>query len=147
MFKRLVVAVMAVLSVAGIASARESYAHDGNVLPKAAKTVLAQNFKAGVSVVKLDKDFGHVREYEVVLTDGTEISFDRDGNWENVEVNINKSVPSGIVPNAISSYVKQNQPKQKIVGIEKERGGYEVALSNGIEMKFDKSGQFVKYDR
>ena len=84
--------------------------------------------------------------YEVILNDGTEISFDRDGNWENVEVNNTKSVPSTIVPKAIRAYVAKTHPGQRIVGIDKERKGYEIELSNGIDMKFDKAGQFLRYD-
>ena len=68
------------------------------MLPKAAQTTIANNFKAKVSVVKIDKDFGRISEYEAILTDGTEISFDRDGNWDNVEVNKSASVPSSLIP-------------------------------------------------
>ena len=28
----------------------------------------------------------------------------------------------------------------------KERSGYDIELSNGIEMKFDKAGNFKRYD-
>lgn len=135
-----------VLGVTTAAMAKDNYAHDASVLPEAAKTIISNNFKAKVSLVKIEKDFGKIKEYEVILTDGTEISFDGKGNWENVETNVSKSVPTGFIPSSVSSYVKKNQPKTKIVGIEKSRGGYEIELSNGIEMKFDKNGQFIKYD-
>lgn len=144
--KKLLVILTMLTCFIGYTSAKDTYAHDASVLPKAAQTVIANNFKAKVSLVKIEKDFGRVSEYEVILNDGTEISFDRDGNWENVEVNNTKSVPSTIVPKAIRAYVAKTHPGQRIVGIDKERKGYEIELSNGIDMKFDKAGQFLRYD-
>lgn len=128
------------------ASARDIYSHDASVLPAAAHTILKNNFKAKVSHIKIDKDFGRITEYDVVLTDGTEISFDSKGNWKDVEVGVNAAVPAAFVPAAISAYVKANQNNAKIVGIEKHRSGYDVELSNGVDMKFNSEGKFLRYD-
>lgn len=144
--KKIMIVMSLILASVGMMSAKDIYAHDASVLPKAAQTVIANNFKAKVSVVKIEKDFGRVSEYEVILNDGTEISFDRDGNWDNVEVNNSKSVPNSMVPQAILAYVKSQHKGQRIVGIDKERNGYEIELSNGIDMKFDKAGKFLRYD-
>lgn len=135
-----------VLGLTTAMSARDTYAHDASVLPQAARTTIANNFKAKVSVVKIDKTLGHIKEYEVVLTDGNEISFDNKGNWENVETSNTTSVPNGFVPEAIRKYVAKNQKGARIVGIERERNGYDVELSNGIDMKFNNAGQFLRYD-
>lgn len=144
--KKFLLSIIAVLGFAVLAQAKDTYAHDASVLPKPAQTTIADNFKAKVSVVKIDKDFGRISEYEAILTDGTEISFDRNGNWDNIEVNNSKSIPAAFIPSQIKNYVKANQPGQHIVGIDKERHGYDIELSNGIEMKFDKNGNFIRYD-
>ncbi len=146
MFKKLILAAIAIIGIAATATARDGYTRDINVLPKSAQTVISDNFKAKVSVIKVEKSFGKVSEYEVILTDGTEITFDRGGNWENIEVRADGSVPSKFVPEAIAKYVKDNQRGQKIVSIEREKHGYDVELTNGVEMKFDKSGAFLRYD-
>ena len=144
--KKLLLMLGLILGISAVATAKDKYAHDESVLPEAARTTISNNFKAKVSLVKIEKDFGRISEYEVILTDGTEISFDRNGNWENVETNNSKSVPSSMVPKAISDYVSKNQPKTRIVGIEKERNGYDIELSNGVDMKFDAQGNFKRYD-
>lgn len=144
--KKILLALTMLACVCMAASARDHYSHDINVLPAAARTVLKANFKPGVSVIKTDKDFGRVSEYEVILTDGSEVTFDRKGNWKDIESSINGSVPSKMIPKGISDFVKANQKNTRIVGIERTRGGYEVELSNGVEMKFDKNGRFLKYD-
>ena len=138
--------IMALVVTILTASARDTYSHDVGVLPVAAQTILKNNFKAKVSHIKIDKTLGKVSEYDVVLTDGTEVSFDSKGNWKEVEVGVNKSIPSALVPAEIRNYVKQHQKNSPIVGIEKNRSGYEIELANGVEMKFNSDGKFLRYD-
>lgn len=127
-------------------SAREKYSHDINTLPAAAQTTVKNNFKASVSHIKIEKELGRVSEYDVVLTDGSEITFDRNGNWKDVEVRKNGSVPASFVPAEIAKYIKQTQKNVKVIGIEKKKSGYEVELSNGVDMKFNSKGEFLRYD-
>lgn len=138
----LLAALVMTLSVA----ARDEISHDPSVLPEAALSIIKNNFKAKVSFVKIDRDFGRVSDYEVILTDGSEIKFDREGNWKEVEGSAMSSVPSYFVLQPIRDYVAKNHKGAKIVGIDKERGGYEIALSNGIDIKFSEAGAFKKYD-
>lgn len=141
--------ILALLLIAGIglgASARDKYSRDPNVLPIAARTALKNNFKGKISVIKIDKDFGRISDYEVILTDGSEVKFDNKGNWKEIESSPKGSVPAKLVPKPISDYVKAHQRKARIIGIEKERNGFEVELSNGIDLKFDSRGRFLKYD-
>lgn len=145
--KKITFMLLIMIGVISAASAKDTYAHDASVLPKAARTTISNNFKSEVSLVKIDKDFGRVSEYEVILTDGTEISFDRDGNWYNVETSAAKSVPAAFIPKGISNFVAKNHKGARIVGIDKERNGYDVELSNGIDIKFNKAGEFRRYDK
>lgn len=67
-------------------SAKDTYSRDVKVLPESAQTVLKNNFKVEVSHIKIDKDRGRVSEYDVILTDRSDISFYSDSNWKDVEV-------------------------------------------------------------
>ena len=51
-----------------------------------------------------------------------------------------------MIPKAIADHVAKSQPGVNIVGIEKEHGGYDIELANGVEMRFDKNGNFRHYD-
>ena len=52
-----------------------------------------------------------------------------------------------VLPNAINQYVKTNYAGQKVLKIEKEdRGGYEIKLSGGLELGFDKRFQLIDID-
>lgn len=135
-----------VIATAFGASAKDTYSHDPSTLPQSARTTIKNNFTSEISLIKIDNEFGRISDYEVILTDGTEIKFDRNGNWEDVECSLNNTVPASFIPSQVAAFVKKNQPDTHIIGIEKDRRGYEVQLSNGVEMKFDKQGQFQKYD-
>jgi len=111
-------------------------------LPAAAKTFVKTHFK-GQSITYAEKD---ATSYECRLSDGTEIDFDRKGNWDNVESS-NKAIPSSLVPQAIQQYVKTKYGKHVITKIDKERYGYEIELSNDLDLKFTKKGQFIGIDR
>lgn len=144
--KKFLLALVAVLGLSGAACARDVYSRDASSLPLAAQEVVTRNFKGKVSVIKIDKELGFVSDYEVVLTNGAEIQFDRNGNWESIEMPVNKSVPNGLVPKGVNQFVRENHKGLKIVGLERDRRGYEVQLSNGVEMKFDRQGNFQRYD-
>ena len=128
------------------ASARDNYSHDVNILPEAARSILDQNFKADVNHIKIGKEFGRIRMYEVFMTDGSEISFDKHGNWKEIEVGSEASVPASLIPNPIKTFVKENQEKVKVTGIEKNNYGYDVELSNGVDVRFTEKGKFIRYN-
>ena len=140
-----IIFILAVLFGVMNASARDKYFHDVNILPDAAQTYLSQNFKAPVSHIRIGKEFGQIRKYEVILNDGSEISFDKHGAWKDVEVSSTAEVPAGFIPSPILKFIKDNQAKAKVTGIEKKAYGYDVELSNGIDVKFSDKGKFIRY--
>lgn len=104
-------------------------------LPQAARNFIAKHFPSD-KIRKAEKDQGRRgMEYEVDLTSGAEIDFKSDGDWKEVKAARGKAVPSAIVPAAIAKYVSKNFSGQTIVEISRKRGGYEVELSNGSELK------------
>ena len=104
-------------------------------LPKDALTFITKYFPND-KVRKAEKDNGRRGlEYEVDLTSGAEIDFMSDGKWKEVKAARGTAVPAGIVPSDIVKYVNTNFKGQTIVEISRKRGGYEVELSNGSELK------------
>ncbi len=130
------------------ANAADQYVNDVDALPQAAKMFLDEHFTANdVSIIKIDRDFGRISDYEVVLKDGSEVSFDPNGQWDNIEVPVTKTVPTAVVPKTIADYVAKNYPDSRIVSIEKSRFGYEAELQNGLELKFNIEGKFKRIDK
>lgn len=104
-------------------------------LPKAAQSFINKYFSKD-QIRKVEKDNGRRGvEYEVDFISGAEVEFKSDGDWKDVKAAKGNSVPSAIVPTAIAKYVSTNFNGQNIVEISRKRGGYEVELSNGSELK------------
>lgn len=142
--KKLLMALMVAILSIGVVQARDKVEYNDASLPQMAKNTLKKNFKVGVNHIKIDKGLLGDVDYDVVLKDGTEIEFDKDGNWTSVEAK--GGVPNSMVLPSILHYVKSNYGKSKIVQIDVNRNDYEVELSNGIELKFDRSGRFLRVD-
>ena len=110
-------------------------------LPAAAKTFVQENFK-GKKILYAEKDWG---TYECRLDDGTKIDFHKDGTWDKIDCNMS-AVPDSTVPAPIMNYVKANFPGAAITKIDKERYGYEIELSNDMDLKFDRQGALIGMD-
>ena len=114
-------------------------------LPKTSQQLISTYFgKQNVSVILLDDDY-FKKEYEVILVNGTKIEFKGNGNWKEVKSKKGK-IPTGFIPKKISIYVQKSFPNTGIKKIEKNRFSYEVELINGIDLKFDLKGNFIKFD-
>ena len=114
-------------------------------LPAAAQTFVKKNFpNTAISYVTKEMEFMGAT-YEARLADGTEIDFDKKGNWDKVDCQL-KAVPAALIPAEISQFVKTNHPDAIIVKIDKERYGYDIELSNDLELKFNKKGQLIGID-
>ena len=114
-------------------------------LPASAKTFVKKYFpQATIEYATKDTEFMGTT-YEGRLSDGTEVDFDKKGNWDNVDCKT-KAVPASLVPAAIAQYVKAHYPNTVIVKIDKERGGYEIELSNDLDLKFNSKGKLIGID-
>ena len=104
-------------------------------LPKEARDFISKYF-SGALVKKVEKDQGHRgMEYEVEFSNGAEIDFREDGTWKDVKAAKGNAVPAAIVPAAIAKHVKDNHADLPVTEISRKRGGYEIELSNGTELK------------
>lgn len=110
-------------------------------LPVAAKTFVQTNFQ-GKKILYAEKDWN---SYECRLDDGTKIEFNRKGNWKKVDCHMT-AVPAAIVPQAIQQYVATNFAGCIITKIDKERYGYDIELSNDIDLKFNYQGVLIGMD-
>ena len=114
-------------------------------LPAAARQFVNTNFpNAEVMRVMQDDDL-ICPDYFVVLAGGVKIDFSHNGALEKVESERN-GIPDGIVPVQIRDYVGSHYPDTVILEYEVGRKGYEVKLSNHIELKFNQGFHLMKID-
>lgn len=124
----------------------ETYEHNVDNLPDKARTMISNYFDSAVSLVKVDKKKFGGKEYEVILTDGTQISFNGSGEWDEIDTPNNVAIPGAIIPSNIKNFVDEKHAGALIVGLDKTKKGYQVELSNGTEIDFTTDGGFLKYD-
>ena len=91
---------------------------DTKQLPLTARNFINQYFsKPHISHIKIESEILQTKKYEVLLTDRTEIDFDKKGNW--LEVDCKKSaVPEALIPVPVKEYVKANFPREIITKID-----------------------------
>ena len=140
--KTLILTLAAIVSFSGNVLADNDKLIHLSQLPQQAQTFLSTHFKNGkIAMITTERDwFSH--EYNVRFVDGNKIEFDDKGNWENIECKTS-FVPEGALPAAISSYLNENYPGSKVKEIDLDNKGYDVELTNGMEIKFNK--QFLVY--
>ena len=125
-----------------------SIAGDGYVvgiqqLPAPAQEVMTKCF-ADKTVLTILKERN---EYEVIFNNGEKIEFNKKGEWTEVSCHTTQ-VPDILIPNPIKARIKADFANSKIVKIDRSRKGkkYEVKLSNGLEVEFDKKFNVIKVD-
>ena len=127
-------------------------------LPQAILTYLDQNYPGiAIRYAEREGDDDEPYRYEVELVNGIELYFDDDGTFLFADADYDDDgynddddillTPSQL-PQAILDYISQNYPNATIVKAEREEDddedyAYEVELSNGIELYFDKNGNFL----
>lgn len=110
-------------------------------LPQTAQSFINQFFSDyQIAYIQKDSD-----SYDVKFSNGFEVDFNKKGEWKEVDCQTSE-VPSGIVPENIRNYVNTNYNGLFIVQIGKDHFEYDVELNNGLELVFDKNGNFKRID-
>lgn len=117
-----------------------------NELPAQSQQLIKQYFSnQPIALVKEDSDLFD-KSYEVLFTNGDKIEFDKKGKWETIDCRYTY-LPTDLVPKQILNHVNKNYSDIKIISIEKEsKGGYEIVLSNGLDLDFDTRFNLINID-
>ena len=116
-------------------------------MSQAAQQFIQKHFaNQSVAVAKMESELLD-KNYDVIFTNGDKVEFNKKGQWTKVDCK-HTQVPVEIIPVAIQKYVSQQFPDAKVVKIEvTDRKGYEVDLSNGFDIEFDKKMNVIDIDR
>jgi hypothetical protein len=137
--------ILATASVMAAAFVDDDRAIKYEQLPAKARNFVATHFpNEQPSYTFKEKDFANT-EYKLVLESGVRIEFDGTGEWNDVECR-GGVVPAAIVPAKIADYVAKKYPSSNIVEISKDHNDWEVRLSGGLELTFDRNYRLVDVD-
>lgn len=116
-----------------------------DALPQKAQLFIAQYFPmAECSRIVRDKDDG-TTEYEAWLSDGTELDFDKQGDWTSVDCKFS-ALPEGILPEAIATDIATRYPDAVPYKVEKQPGGYEIDIPCW-KLYYNYQGTFIRAER
>lgn len=114
-------------------------------LPTSSQEFIKKNFPNDkVSLALCERDFLEVH-YKVILTSSAKIEFYKNGEWKEVNCKFN-AVPENLIPSEILKKVKEMYNDVKIIEIDKDNREYDIKLSNGIELTFDKKFNLTDID-
>ena len=120
---------------------------EANALPETTRNFITTHFPDAtyrrIEKQNIADDDGSV--YDVHLSNGFEIDFDINGNWTDIDGG-QTAIPTAIIPEPITNYVTMNYPNLFITTIEIETTGYDVELSNELDLVFNPQGEFVRID-
>jgi hypothetical protein len=142
--KKLVMILMSVFCIQSVTFADNDRLIQFSQLPVEAQQTVNNHFN-GKKVAYTKLDTGFDRSYEVVFNDATKIEFHKNGQWKEVDMNM-QAVPQVFIPEAIQAYVNTNFPGAYICHIDIKGNKKEVELSNGLELKFNSRNQVVEID-
>ena len=144
-FRILMIAICCMVSCNMVANAGNDKPISVNALPAKAQTLLNNHFN-GQKVMLATIESGVVsRSYDVVLQNGMKLEFDKKGNLTEIDCK-QGIVPALLIPQAIKNYLKDNYAGQSVKKIEIKRNEYEIELSNGLDLTFNKHFQLIDID-
>ena len=144
-FRILMIAICCMVSCSMAANAGNDKPISVNALPAKAQTLLNNHFNSQKVMLATIESGVVSRSYDVVLQNGTKLEFDKKGNL--TEINCKQGiVPALLIPQAIKNYLKDNYAGQSVKKIEMNKNEYEVELTNGLDLTFNKHFQLIDID-
>ncbi|MCC9073166.1 PepSY-like domain-containing protein [Flavobacterium sp. F-65] len=114
-------------------------------LPASAQTFLKTHFSGQEPTYIVEDKEMFSKDYKVQFANNVEVEFDGKGNWEEVDGN-HQAIPTTVIPKKIMAYVNTHFANTSITKIDKGTWGYEVNLSNNLELEFNSKGNFIRID-
>ena len=144
-FRILMIAICCMVSCNMAANAGNDKPISVNALPAKAQTLLNNHFNSQKVMLATIESGVVSRSYDVVLQNGTKLEFDKKGNL--TEINCKQGiVPALLIPQALKNYLKDNYAGQSVKKIEMNKNEYEVELTNGLDLTFNKHFQLIDID-
>lgn len=110
-------------------------------MPAPAQALLKQYFADKVPlVVTVDWD-----DYTIMYQSGEKVEFDKQGEWKEISCRTTQ-VPDALIPEPIKTHINATFPGAVIVKLEKNLRGYEVKLTNGLDVEYSPTFQVIDID-
>jgi hypothetical protein len=135
--------IIAILTLAFASCEKETVLDDMNI-PEEISNYVNTHFPDN-KIIQVVKDVDELElSYDVILEDSFSMEFNRKKQIISVK-GISK-LPDTVIPEILLSHAKNNYPEQIIIEWSLDDRKQEIKLNNGIELKFNKEGEFIRID-
>lgn len=135
--KKIIAILIGIMTFAGIASADNDRAVTLDRLPANARNFIMQYFpSAKLAYAKQERDLFEV-SYEVVFVSGEKVEFDGRGRWTSIECRY-ATLDKRFIPEQIRQAVENMYQGAEYRKISRDKREYEVKLTYGMELTFDR---------
>jgi hypothetical protein len=146
-----IIALLAVALVASMAWAEDLEKKVSlQELPEKAQEFLNTYFE-GVKVKKVIKTtdaYTFVEEFDVYLSNKTQIEFDMVGAWNEITLKNKKvEMPRFIYPNRVVDTIDNQYADKKIVKVSNDGMEYDIKFKDGSEVTINALGQILEFDK
>ncbi len=146
-----IIALLAVALVASMAWAEDLEKKVSlQELPEKAQEFLNTYFE-GVKVKKVIKTtdaYTFVEEYDVYLSNKTQIEFDMVGAWNEITLKNKKvEMPRFIYPNRVVDTIDNQYADKKIVKVSNDGMEYDIKFKDGSEVTINALGKILEFEK
>ena len=140
-----IIALILSLSVFALSAKADDKPIDYEQLPAAARAFIQSDFASlSISFITRDADLLDTT-YDVHFTNGLKLEFNSKGEWKEIS-NATALIDTKYIPKEILASIASRWPDAGIKKIERYRQGYEIELTNRLELKYDKHFRLVEID-
>ena len=140
-----IIALILSLSVFALSAKADDKPIDYEHLPAAARAFIQSDFSSlSISFITRDADLLDTT-YDVHFTNGLKLEFNSKGEWKEIS-NATALIDTKYIPKEILASIASRWPDAGIKKIERYRQGYEIELTNRLELKYDKHFRLVEID-
>ena len=140
-----IIALILSLSVFALSAKADDKPIDYEQLPAAAMAFIQSDFPSlSISFITRDADLLDTT-YDVHFTNGLKLEFNSKGEWKEIS-NATVLIDTKYIPKEILASIASRWPDAGIKKIERYRQGYEIELTNRLELKYDKHFRLVEID-
>ncbi|MBE8714543.1 PepSY-like domain-containing protein [Sphingobacterium hungaricum] len=130
------------------ASSVNSHEESTQGLPEKATSLVKEHF--GAQEIKTVQKFNAPRPsgtlYEVKLADQTELDFDINGEWIEIDGHQDNPISISYLNPSILTYLTTNYPNIGVLTVERTQKGFELELANDTDLYFDSNGVFQRME-
>lgn len=135
--------IIAILTLAFASCEKETVLDDMNI-PEEISNYVNTHFPDN-KIIQVVKDVDELElSYDVILEDSLSMEFNRKKKI--ISINGLNKLPDSVIPEKLLNYANNHYAEQHIVEWSLDNRDQEIKLDNGIELKFNTKGEFLRID-